>query len=131
MAFTAAGKYMMNPQRAAHADKMSAMGAKPMAKPFEKPESKMAKGTGEKMGAGSSTLNCHDDGTCSTDHNDGEPPMEHASMKDALSHMAEKHGHHELAEHIAGHDDNENDPNDQSEDEMPMPPSHGHMLAGL
>ncbi len=125
------GKYQMNPQRAAHADKMaSAMGAKPMSPPMNK----MAKGKERPMmdepkGEMSSTWNQHEDGTHSTEHSDGET-MDHGSPKMALAHMAEKHGHQDLADHIMMHDDGQGQDN-QDQEEMPMAASHGHMLAGL
>lgn len=131
MAYDKSGAYHMNPQRAAHADKMSAMGAKPLSKSMSPKMDKMEKGgmmkEDEPKGEMSSTWNQHEDGTHSTDHSDGES-MEHPSAKEALSHMAMKHGHSDLADHIMMHDDGENQ-GDQ-EQEMPMP-SHGHMLAGL
>jgi len=130
MAHTLDGKYMMNPQRAAHADKMSAMGSKPMSKPMDPKMDKLEKGhEGEDpKGEMSSTWTSHEDGSHSTDSSDGDS-AQHGSAKEALAHMAEKHGHSELADHIMMHDEGEND-HDGDEQEVPMP-SHGHMLAGL
>jgi hypothetical protein len=124
------GRYQMNPQRAAHADKMAAkggLGSKPMSPPMNK----MEKGNERPMmdepkGEMSSTWNQHADGSHETESSDGES-MPHGSAKEALAHMAEKHGHQGLADHIMMHDDSESD---HDGDEMPMP-EHGHMLAGL
>lgn len=132
MAFSRDGAYHMNPQRAAHADRIAAsggLGSKPMSPPMNKMEKgKERPMMDEPKDEMSSTWNQRGDGSHETESNDGDGEViPHGSAKEALAHMAEKHGHQGLADHIMMHDDSESD---HDGDEMPMP-EHGHMLAGL